>query len=116
MKVLMWHCKDGIVAMITVEPHDEEESISNAYEEILQFSRDTKSGNVVVMPFVHISRKIAKGDTTLQVMVAIERSVGKVLRACRSHYGHHKELLLHTYGHRTNVRFREISGFRPMTR
>lgn len=136
MKLLMWHCKkfdvkltensdrpkdinpepkrsehesmkNCIVSMITVENKDETEAIQQATEEMRKFAQDTGSKNIVLMPFVHLSSKIADSKKTMDILQKLENAL-KDLKTLRSHFGYHKELILHTFGHKTNVRFREF--------
>jgi len=138
MKALIWHCKkfevkivsksnrpkniipeeqrmnkelmeNCIVAMITVEKDDKiPEAINSCVDDIKQFARDTKSNNIVVMPFVHLSNNISNYKTALRVTELIGEKLEKDFNVLRSHFGYHKELLLHTFGHSMNVRYREF--------
>ncbi|MFH1225625.1 MAG: threonyl-tRNA synthetase editing domain-containing protein [Candidatus Diapherotrites archaeon] len=138
MKVLMWHCKEFeaalvgesdmpetvipekkrmetekmgncIVAMVTVEKKDVPSASSKkCVAEIKKFAADTKSANIVVMPFVHLSNKIADSGQALKTVELIEGALAADFNVLRSHFGHHKELLLHTFGHKVNVRYREL--------
>ena len=87
MKILMWHCKNFdvkitgiadrpgtiqpeeqrseneqmkncIVSMITLEVQDNDSTVEKAKKEIIKFAEDTKSKNIVLMPFVHLSNNI----------------------------------------------------------
>lgn len=136
MKILMWHCKEYaavltgisdvpkkiipepkrfeneqmsscIVAMITIELDDTDKT-EKAKKEIVKFAMDTKSANIVIMPFVHLSNKIADSEKALEAVTSIENELKSEFSVLRSHFGHHKELTLHTFGHKTNVRFREL--------
>jgi hypothetical protein len=137
MKLLMWHCKNFdvkitgisdrpkniqpekqrseienmkncIVSMITVEIQDDNSVLVNGKEEIKKFAKDTKSSNIVLMPFVHLSNNIADFNKSIECIDFIENSLKDDFKILRSHFGYHKELLLHTFGHKTNVRFREF--------
>lgn len=137
MKILMWHCKEFdvkitgisdrpknivpepqrnsnekmkkcILAMITVEKQDTVEIIQKVTQELEKFAKDTKSKNLVLMPFVHLSNNIADSEKTLTIINSVEESIKHHYNILRSHFGYHKELILHTFGHKTNVRFREI--------
>lgn len=137
MKLLMWHCKNFdvkitgisdrpkniepekkrskneqmkncIVSMITVENQDELTTVGKATEEIKKFAEDTKSKNVVLMPFVHLSNKIADSAKAIKMIDGLEKNLKENFEILRSHFGYHKELSLHTFGHKTNVRFREF--------
>ena len=137
MKLLMWHCKNFdvkivgisdrpydikpeekraeneqmkncIVSMVTVENKDEITIIGKATEEIKRFAEDTKSKNIVLMPFVHLSNEIADSTKAIKLIDELEKSLKNNFEILRSHFGYHKELSLHTFGHKTNVRFREF--------
>ena len=137
MKLLMWHCKNFdvkitgisnrpnniqpekqrseneqmkncIVSMITVETQDDNFVLVNGKEEIKKFAEDTKSENIVLMPFVHLSNNIADSKKSIRSIDFLEDSLKDDFKILKSHFGYHKELLLHTFGHKTNVRFREF--------
>lgn len=137
MKLLMWHCKNFdvkitgisdrpktiqpekqrsenesmkncIISMITVEVQDDDSTLKNARKEIKKFAEDTKSENIVLMPFVHLSSNIANSKKSMESIDFIEKALKADFQILRSHFGYHKELLLHTFGHKTNVRFREF--------
>ena len=137
MKILMWHCikynakltgisnrpvniqpekrrmdvekkQNCIVAMITVEEKDEIEKAIKASDEIKKFAQDMQTQNIVIMPFVHLSNQIADSKTTITTINSIENKLEKEFTILKSHFGHHKEVFLHTFGHKLNVRHREI--------
>ncbi|MEK6833129.1 MAG: threonyl-tRNA synthetase editing domain-containing protein [Nanoarchaeota archaeon] len=137
MKILMWHCKNFdvkitgiadrpgtiqpeeqrseneqmkncIVSMITLEVQDNDSTVEKAKKEIIKFAEDTKSKNIVLMPFVHLSNNIANSENSIKLIDLIEFDLKNKFNILRSHFGYHKELLLHTFGHKTNVRFREF--------
>ena len=137
MKLLMWHCKNYsvkitgvsnrprniepekqrskdermkncIVSMITIEKEDEMLSIGQAKKEIEKFAKDAKSDSIVLMPFAHLSNNIADSKKSITTLDNLEKDLKENFEILRSHFGYHKELLLHTFGHKTNVRFREF--------
>jgi threonyl-tRNA synthetase len=137
MKLLMWHCKNFnveitdvsdkpkdiepekqrsenehmekcIVSMITVETQDDRATLENIVKEISKFAEDTKSQNIVLMPFVHLSNNIANSKKSMESIIFLEDKLENKFKLLRSHFGYHKELMLHTFGHKTNVRFREF--------
>ncbi|MFA5877770.1 MAG: threonyl-tRNA synthetase editing domain-containing protein [Candidatus Staskawiczbacteria bacterium] len=137
MKILMWHCKifdvnitgvsdrpktiqpeeqragnermeNCIVAMITIEVQDDGSKAENGQKEIIKFADDTKVKNIVLMPFVHLSNNIADSKVSVELIDLIEVGLKDKFSILKSHFGYHKELLLYTFGHKTNVRFREF--------
>lgn len=102
------HMEKCVVSMITIERKDVKTKNSNlCAKEIIKFVKDTGSKNIVLMPFVHLSNKIADSDNALGIIKEIEKKLRKY-KILKSHFGYHKELLLHTFGHKTNVRYREF--------
>ena len=137
MKILMWHCKKYeavltglsnrpkdikpetkrmnkekigrcILSMITIEKKDKEEKIKEASNEIKKFAKDTKTPNILLAPFVHLSNNIANSDKSMKIILALEEELKKEFSVLRSHYGYDKSLKLEIFGHKGNVRFREF--------
>ena len=90
------------------EIQDDNLILEKTKEEIKNFAEDTKSKNIVIMPFVHLSNNIADSKKSMESINYIEDNLKNDFKILKSHFGYHKELLLHTFGHKTNVRFREF--------
>jgi threonyl-tRNA synthetase len=105
------HCKDCVVALITVEKQDDLDRVCPAVvSEIIKMSFEVGHGNVVVLPFAHLSNNLANAKEGLAALKLIEISLKKekTLSVLRAHFGSHKELLLDVFGHPGNARFREF--------
>ena len=94
--------------MVTVEVKDDNSIFKKAKKEIQKFAEDTKSENIVLMPFVHLSNNIADSEKCMEAVDFLSGALQGNFKILRSHFGYHKELLIHTFGHKTNVRFREF--------
>jgi len=102
-------CKNCIVVLLTVEEQDRKDSIiGNLFEEIKKMSEEIGINSIVVLPFAHLSSKLADSKTSIYFIDKLEEKLNKVFNVVRAHFGSHKELILHLSGHPGNVRFREF--------
>jgi hypothetical protein len=104
----LMEANDAIVVLVTVEPKDEVEMVvPQLSNEVRKMCRDTGHSTVVLLPFAHLSNKLAGTDTTLAAMNLLESDL-KDLGPVRAHFGSDKKLLLDIFGHKGNVRYREF--------
>ncbi len=103
-------CNDCIVAFVTVEKKDEPILVAKGLaEEIIKMCKEVGSENVVLVPFAHLSNKIAGSEKGLSALNRIEANLGKEkVNVKRSHFGSNKSLLLDVFGHAGNARYREF--------
>ena len=100
---------DCIVILITIEKGDEIEKVSNKLIiEVQKMSEDVGSKNVVLLPFAHLSNNLATSEEAIRAIKLVEEILINKYEVVRSHFGSHKSLLLDTYGHPGNVRYREF--------
>lgn len=98
-----------VVILLTVESSDKiKQVVPLLREEIIKMCKDVGHLKVVLVPFAHLSRSLADSDTTCEAITEIENGLKKEFSVFRAHFGSHKELLLHMYGHPGNVRYREF--------
>ena len=103
------HCKDCVVALITVEKDDDSEKFaSRLSEEISKMCEEVGHKNVVVFPFAHLSNNLAEAKKGIETITRIKNSFEKEYTVMKAHFGSHKELLLNIYGHPGNARYREF--------
>ena len=100
--------KNGIVAFITVENGDDATSTKPCIKDILRFAEEVNEARVVIAPFAHLSSDLASSADALPLLKAIEQGIRNAnMEVIRSHFGSDKEMLVHLFGHRGNVRFRQ---------
>jgi len=100
---------DAVVALITVEPDDQNnDAAANIGNDLIQMATDTGHKNIILMPFGHLSNKLADSRLVIKVFDEIEAELNKrKMNVLRGHFGSHKELSLDLFGHPGNVRFRD---------
>jgi len=102
-------CKDCIVSLVTIEEGDDVKKVSSGLaKEISKMSKEVGHDNIVVLPFAHLSNKLAKARDGIKALDLIEKKLKKKFNVVRAHFGSHKSLLLDIYGHLGNVRYREF--------
>lgn len=101
-------CSDCVVVLITVEKNDCEEVVDRIIDEIIKICNEFKRKKVVITPFAHLSNNLAEPALSLEIFKSIETKLIDVLDVLSVHFGSNKSLLLKTYGHVGNIRFREF--------
>jgi threonyl-tRNA synthetase len=96
-----------VVALITVEPGDTTEKAAALGSDIQKMVEDIGHQRVVILPFAHLSNKLADSQSSIIVIKALEEWLPEDYQVTRSHFGSHKELLFDVFGHPGNARFRE---------
>ena len=100
--------RTSIVVLITVENCDNiQDTVRKLVLEINSFSKDTGIRTVVIYPFGHLSRNLASSEKTLQFFDLLEHHLTEY-NTIRIHFGSHKSLMLDIFGHKGNVRFRDL--------
>jgi threonyl-tRNA synthetase len=103
------HCKDCIVALVTVEKDDDIKRTSSGLSaEIAKMCQEVGQKNIVILPFAHLSNNLAKAKDGIKIISLIEENLKEEFNVMRAHFGSHKELLLDIYGHPGNARYREF--------
>ncbi|MBN1385442.1 hypothetical protein JW968_00515 [Candidatus Woesearchaeota archaeon] len=97
-----------IVAMISIEMRDKNEYVEKMATEISHMAKETKNNRVVILPFAHLSNRLAEPKKGLDYLKKLEESLSKDHDVSRAHFGSHKELMLDLYGHPGNARYREF--------
>jgi threonyl-tRNA synthetase len=141
LKLLLWHCelvayKDkrlstrpeklrglprkksaaqfkNVIAVFTcIESGDNHNHANSAVKEILSYAEMLGGKKeIVVIPFVHLSSKIAEPDVAIQIIAEIIRSLKLAgLSVHEASFGFHKDFELHFrgHGHPGSVSFRSI--------
>jgi len=110
-------CDDCVAAFVTVEKKDQPVLVARGLaEEIAKMCREVDRDKVVVVPFAHLSSRIAGSEKGLETLQLVEEKLKRhspfgpkrKLNVKRAHFGSNKSLLLDVFGHAGNVRFREF--------
>ena len=98
------------MALVTVEKKDEPILVARGLsEEAAKMCKEVGKEKIVVVPFAHLSSKIAGSEKGLKVFKLVEAKLkAKKLAVKRAHFGSNKSILLDVFGHAGNVRFREF--------
>jgi len=102
--------KEGLVTFFCVEEGDTEKQLNELYHEILKASDEVKTANLMIAPFVHLSKKIAKPEIArkfYEILMEKFKKTNFVVKS--SHFGYHKSLLLDIKGHPGSFRYREFN-------
>ena len=101
--------KECIVIFFCVETGDSTEQINRLYKEILKTSDELKTVNLMIAPFVHLSKNIAKPEIAKHLYeILLEKFKKTDFIVKSSHFGYHKSLLLDIKGHPLAFRYREF--------
>ncbi|MEM2237491.1 MAG: threonine--tRNA ligase [Candidatus Caldarchaeum sp.] len=92
--------EDALVMLTSVEPDDDEKVAEAAVVDAVDFMRRMKVPRLVIYPFAHLSKELAKPEHALQVLKAMEtmaQSMG--VEVHRSPFGWNKALKVSVKGH-----------------
>jgi len=102
--------EDCLIIFFCVEKEDTEKQLNNLYQEILKTSNEVKTINLMISPFVHLSKNIADPKTAKKLYEKLkEKFTGTNFIVKSSHFGYHKSLLLDIKGHPGSFRYREFN-------
>lgn len=96
-----------IAVLVTVESKDSIETAHYLLREVSAMARDVGTKSIAIFPFAHLSNDLGSSDLALSIVHAVSDGLPE-FNVTRTHFGSHKELLLDTYGHSRNVRYREF--------
>lgn len=101
--------KDCLVVFFCVEEGDDEKQVEAVYNEVSKTAREVKVGKLMISPFVHLSKNIAKPKIAKrlyeQLMNRFKNSDFDVQSSC---FGYHKRLFLDVKGYPGSFRYREF--------
>lgn len=98
-----------LVIFFCVEEGDNENQVEAIYQEILKTADEVKTKNLMISPFVHLSKKIAKSTVAKELYeLLMSKFIGSDFAVMSSHFGYHKSLLLDIKGHPGSFRYREF--------
>ena len=103
------NCENCILAMLTVESKDNLEDVTEKFaKEVEKIAKDVGSKNVVIFPFAHLSNDLAHYKDGIAALKLMEEKLQSDYNVMRAHFGSHKALMLRTFYHPGNVRYREF--------
>jgi threonyl-tRNA synthetase len=99
----------NLTVFFCVEENDTEKQLNELYDEIIKTSNEVKTKNIMIAPFVHLSKNIAKPDVAKKLYESlVKKFQGKNFNIKTSHFGYHKTLSLDVKGHPGSFRYREF--------
>lgn len=98
-----------LVVFFCAENDDGDKQIEDIYHEIAKMADEIKTDNLMISPFVHLSKNIAKPEVAKQLYEKLmAKFTGTKYNVKSSHFGYHKSLLLDIKGHPGSFRYREF--------
>ena len=108
-KFLTENMKDCLVVLFCVENGDSEKQLRKLYQEILKTADEVKTTNLMIGPFVHLSKNIAKPNVAKDLYETLMKKFEKTHFIIKSsHFCYHKTFLLDIKGHPGSFRYREF--------
>ena len=140
MRLLLWHCErleysdkspstrpigigqqlgpkmtgvfDNTIAAFTcVEVDDDDQVVVQAGDSIVALAHQLKNSTVVIVPFAHLSKRLAPPDVATSLLEDLETTLrNQKLRVQRTSFGYHKDFALsfRSCGHPGSVAFRSF--------
>ena len=101
--------EECLVVFFCVEKGDTEKQLDELYKEIVKTSDEVKTANLMISPFVHLSKNIANPKVAKELYEKLIEKFKKTNFVIKSsHFGYHKSLLLDVKGHPGSFRYREF--------
>ena len=98
-----------VTCFITIEEKDSREIVvENISNEIQKMCKEVGENTAIIIPFAHLSNKLAEPKIGYEIIKEIESNLKGKLNVTSAHFGSNKSLLLDIYGHAGNVRYREF--------
>lgn len=98
-----------LVAFFCVERNDTANQLDQLYEEIKRTAVEVSTTNLMISPFVHLSKNIADPAKAKVFYESLLNKFDKSIYTINSsHFGYHKSLLLDIKGHPGSFRYREF--------
>ncbi|MDW7977381.1 MAG: threonine--tRNA ligase [Candidatus Caldarchaeum sp.] len=92
--------EDALVMFTSVEPEDDERVAEAAVADALEFMKRLKVPRLVIYPFAHLTKELAKPEHALEVLKAMEKAALKSgVEVHRSPFGWNKALSVSVKGH-----------------
>lgn len=92
--------EEVLVLFVSVEEEDNEKVADNAIDEVKEFLGKVKVNKVLIYPFAHLSRSLAKPNDALKVIKEMEAHAKKLkIEAYRAPFGWNKALAIKVKAH-----------------
>jgi threonyl-tRNA synthetase len=92
--------EDALVLFVSVEPDDDETVALQAVDDAHEHVKRLKIGRLVIYPFAHLSKTLARPEHALEVLGKMEESARSLgLEVIRAPFGWNKALTLSVKGH-----------------
>jgi threonyl-tRNA synthetase len=92
--------EDALVLLTSVEPEDDERVAEAAVSDAVEFMQRLKVPRLVIYPFAHLSKELARPEHALEVLRSMEGAARKMgVEVHRSPFGWNKQLSLSVKGH-----------------
>lgn len=101
--------EDCLLVLFCIEKEDSEKQVEQLYLKVLKDAKQVKVKNIMVTPFVHLSRNIASPDTAKSLyFLFLNKMKATSYNTNYSHFGYAKHFLIDTKGHRYAFKYREF--------
>jgi threonyl-tRNA synthetase len=98
-----------LVVFFCVEKIDTEQQVEDLCQEIIKTSDEVGTKNLMIAPFVHLSKSIAEPEISKKFYkILMEKFANSDFVVKSSHFGYHKKLLLDIKGYPGSFRYREF--------
>ncbi|MCX8200489.1 MAG: threonine--tRNA ligase [Candidatus Caldarchaeum sp.] len=102
--------EDALVLLTSVEPEDNEEVAKAAVADAVEFMKRLKVPRMVLYPFAHLSKELARPEHALEILKTMEQTgLEYGVEVHRSPFGWNKALALSVKGHPLAERSRYFS-------
>ncbi len=92
--------EDVIVMFVSVEENDTSETYKKAIDDVKEFLKKVKGDKILLYPFAHLSRNLAKPDTALKIVKDMEAYAKSLkIETYRAPFGWTKALHIKIKGH-----------------
>ncbi len=92
--------EDALVLFVSVEPDDDEAMVLQAVDDVREHVKRLKIGRVVIYPFAHLSKQLARPEHALEILGKMEDMArGLGLEVHRAPFGWNKALTVSVKGH-----------------
>ena len=100
---------NGVLVFLCVEKGDDEKKTDLLYDEIEKAAKEVKTKDILLSPFVHLSKNIADSETAKEFFKKLyEKVKDSGYTTNTAHFGYHKSVKLDIKGHPGSVRYREF--------
>lgn len=100
---------EALVILTAIESGDLVEStVNELVKNVKDIAAQVKAENIVLYPYAHLSNKLSKPETALEVLEKAQKELSKDYKVARAPFGYYKEFELKVKGHPLSELSREI--------